>query len=165
MTLSVVVIDAREHFASIVANTPATETASTAFIEPRAIHTTDEAHAFDRTPIGDVHAIGSVDEVRIVSPHRIRILGWIVTPDRQLASRVVAIADDRLRIDISSRYGIARPDVASALNQSALTNSGVDAIVSTAAWGRGRHRITLATLSSDGSSLQPLTAGRTALTR
>jgi hypothetical protein len=84
----------------------------------------------------------------------IRIVGWCADPQsREPGSELIATIDRTRRIDVSSGYRIARPDVATYYASSALLRTGFSVEISAATLGRGDHALAMAVVTSDGGSI------------
>jgi len=160
IALTFAVSNARHHFASITADVriPTLENGKDAgLISDRIVPV---PRAFDRVPIdGKLHAIGALDGASYAAG-RLHVQGWIVTPNRDLGTHVVAIVDDAIKIEITSGYGQERPDVVGALGSTNVLRSGIDTTFILPKLTRGGHRITFAVASKDGSMLLALNAER-----
>lgn len=160
IALTFAVSNARHHFASITADVriPTLENGKDAgLISDRIVPV---PRAFDRVPIdGKLHAIGALDGASYAAG-RLHVQGWIVTPNRDLGTHVVAIVDDAVRIEITAGYGRERPDVVDALASASILRSGIDITFALPKLARGAHRITFAVASNDGATLFALDAER-----
>ena len=160
VALAFAVSNARHHFASITADVrfPPLENGKNVRLISERIALVP--HAFDHVPIdGTRHAIGALDSAGY-GAGRLHVQGWIVTPNRDLGTHVVAIVDDAIRIEITSGYGRERPDVVDALASASILRSGIDITFALPKLGRGAHRITFAIASNDGATLFALDAER-----
>ena len=160
VALAFAVSNARHHFASITADVrfpPLKNGKNVRLISERIALV---PHAFDHVPIdGTRHAIGALDSAGY-GAGRLHVQGWIVTPNRDLGTHVVAIVDDAIRIEITSGYNQERPDVVGALGSTNVLRSGIDTTFILPKLTRGGHRITFAVASKDGSTLLTLNAER-----
>ena len=160
VALAFAVSNARHHFASIAADVryPPLENGKNVRLISERIALVP--HAFDHVPIdGTRHAIGALDSAGYAAG-RLHVQGWIVTPNRDLGTHVVAIVDDAVRIEITAGYGRERPDVVDALASASILRSGIDITFALPKLARGAHRITFAVASNDGATLFALDAER-----
>ncbi len=160
VALAFVVGNARQHFASITAesrfpagkNAQNTSNASERF--------SIKLHAFDREPISNGRAIGAIDAVTFVRAG-LHVQGWILTPSRTQGSHVVAIVDDVFRSEITPGYGRARPDVDRALGTESALHSGFDATFALPGIKNGAHRLKVAVARNADKALFSLNAETT----
>ncbi len=151
VVLAIVVSNARHHFSVIATDAPVADTSPDSTDAPRR-RKTFVPHEFDRTPIDPRRTPGAVDYAAFEG-RRVHVRGWIITPEGLLGEHVIAIVDGDVRIEITPEYGKSRPDVAKALNNENLQNSGIDATFSPGGLKRGDHRLTFAVASKDGRTL------------
>lgn len=117
-------------------------------------------------PLTGPKTTGSVDVVEVTNAKTLHVRGWATTITGVPGPALVAIVDHTKRIDISSIYGRARPDVATALKKESARKSGFDGAVPIAGLAAGPHVIEIGVASEDAASLQfPANATHTFLLR
>lgn len=154
-----------EHRPEAVATAPAgnvTTTASEAKVSAPRVAKLDVRSL----PLTGPKTAGSVDIVEVTKAKTLHVRGWAVTVTGVPGPALVAIVDHTKRIDISKLYGLARPDVATALKNESARNSGFDGSVPIAGLAAGQHVIEIGVASEDAASLQfPPNATHTFLLR
>jgi hypothetical protein len=110
-------------------------------------------------------AFGNVDAAYVVTRGRavrfppdtpvrpgatIRIVGWCADPQARAAgAKLLLIVDGTKRIDVSSDYGAARPDVAAVFAAPAMRDTGFAIDVRADAFGPGAHDLHVAVVTAD----------------
>jgi hypothetical protein len=81
------------------------------------------------------------------------VVGWAVSPDATApVDAVCTVLDDRL-IDTETRYGLARPDVAQALGNPNLVDTGFSILVPATVVTAGTHTLTIVAKTASTSAI------------
>ncbi len=96
-----------------------------------------------------ISSLGALDSAEVDGANNLHVRGWALGANGQLATKVIAIVDGTSRVDISSSYGRARPDVASAIKKPGAKNSGYDGSVPIAGLTPGDHNVRISVVASD----------------
>ena len=119
-------------------------------------------NTFDRVAVDKRHAVGAIDEA-VFADGQLHVRGWIVTPSRNRGAHAVAEDDEAIRIDITTDYGLERPDVARALGTANFLRSGINTTLVLPKLARGTHRISFSVTSSNDRTRYVLGANRSFL--
>lgn len=96
---------------------------------------------------------GALDTATVEGANTLYMRGWALGANGQPATKVTAIVDGIMRIDITKSYERPRSDVAAALQRSDAKNSGYEATLSLLALKRGDHRVRISVVASDGTTI------------
>jgi hypothetical protein len=131
----------------------------------------DQAELDDLPPIV-MPALGNIDDASVVADGRarafegdaelgpdaeLRIVGWCADPQtHEPGAELIAIVDRTRRIDFTTGYRIARPDVAKYYAAPAMRATGFTLALPAREIGAGRHEIAIAVVTADGGSIATL---------
>jgi hypothetical protein len=103
----------------------------------------------DTVAIDDGAATHPSSELQLTSKSALRVGGWAA--DRAFRARFACVVLDGHVLPFAHvRYGMDRPDVAQALKESALENSGFAAILPAGSVPSGAHSLTVGTANASG---------------
>lgn len=114
--------------------------------------------------VGNIDAISidgrqfsPTDTIVVANPKLLKIEGWAIAGDRSRPVRSVCLlVDNAEETHAVATYGVARPDVARALNGRSLVPSGFSIDVP-ASFVLGRHSIAIGAATADGPQKLPAT--------
>jgi hypothetical protein len=87
--------------------------------------------------------------------------GWAFDPYKKSASEGVIILSDAKQLSISPQTGIERQDVAKALNNKELLNSGWETSFNATLLGAGKHKLEFYSVLHDGTFAPLIYRGKT----
>jgi hypothetical protein len=123
-----------------------------------------EQQALDNLPNITLPAIGNIDVAGVqragsLSISRVPVLsagesvelrGWVADPvAHDKAGGLFVIVNDSSRINVSSGYGIDRPDVAATLKNPQLEDTGFDVTIPASAFRPGKDEVQLGVIAAD----------------
>jgi hypothetical protein len=77
-----------------------------------------------------------------------KLLGWAVDAATGKPAGGVVLLVDR-KLEVPTRYGVSRPDVAAAFHEPSWSNSGFEVLLGERALPKGHHTLSIAILSND----------------
>jgi hypothetical protein len=108
----------------------------------------------DTVAVGAQAPLAAGTSIDVAAGTPIQLVGWIVL-DSGPATAICAIVDGHV-VGATARYGIARPDVATALQKAADTPVG---FVVTLKLSRGSHVVSVGAVDHDGRTVNVMLGG------
>lgn len=123
-----------------------------------------DQHSLENLPNITLPAIGNIDVVGVKRGDRfstsrapslrageaLELRGWVADPvAHDKAGGLFVIVNDSSRINVSTDYGIDRPDVAATLKNPQLENTGFDVTIPASALRPGNDEVQLGAIAAD----------------